>query len=82
MNRFERGEMQVLAGVTQPANPLGRLRTRAIYTATVLVILIVGLVLEGSAIYRNAQYLLVFAVLVTVVLAVRLLRLLRRLVVE
>ena len=82
MNRFERGEMQVLAGVTQASNPLGRLRARAIYTATVLVILVAGLFLEGTAIYDRAQYLVVFAVLITVLLTVRLLLLLRRLVVE
>ena len=53
MNRFERGEMQVMAGVTQASNPLGRLRARAIYTAVVLVILVGGLIFEGGAIYEQ-----------------------------
>jgi ubiquinone biosynthesis protein len=82
MNRFERGDLRVLAGIERPANPSGRLRARAIYTAAVLAVLIGTLIFEGSQIYVRSQYLIVFASIVAVILTLRLLRLLRRLVVE
>ena len=82
MNRFERGDLRVLAGIERPLNPQGRLRARAIYTSSVLAALIAALIFEGSAIYALPNYLLACAFGIAIILSFRLLRLLRRLVIE
>jgi ubiquinone biosynthesis protein len=78
LRRFERGELRIHTGTASVRDPNGLLRTRAISTAAVWAVVVVGLAFEGVPAMRASPMFAVLAVVFAALLTLRLLRLLHR----